>query len=150
MKHSQTPDNLKRGRADYIDSRWKGLGEFVRRSEDRVLNYVFVLNTGSLTAALTYVATKASNSLIRASIVCSALGVLAILLHAAWCYYRAERFFRAYQREVRGYFVDEVEWEVLKDRDEVRTTGSLVGHGLGWLAGLLFFAALLCGTFGVW
>ena len=148
MKYSETPEVQRRGRSNYIDSRWGGLVEFLRRSEERVLNYVFILNGSSLVAALIYIATKSSNSFICASIVCSGIGVLAILIHATWGYYRAESIFRAYRADVRDYFGDKLDWEVLTDRDEARSVGALIGHGLGWLAGCSFVAALVFGILG--
>ena len=35
------------------------------------------------------------------------------------------------------------------DRDESRSKAWLVSHVLGWLAGILFAAALVCGVLGV-
>ena|ERR1043166_361612 len=78
MKQKDTAEPTRRARAEYIGGRWSSLNDFVRRNLDRIVNYLFVLNTGSLVAVLTYIASKPSSGLLQGSIICSSLGVVSI------------------------------------------------------------------------
>src|SRR5437868_9976329 len=66
-------------RSDFISSRWKGYGEARNSALTTVLNYLFVLNSGGLAAALAYLATK-GDAPIRTSIWIFSFGVLVIVL----------------------------------------------------------------------
>jgi hypothetical protein len=160
-EYSPAQDELWRSRNEYISTRWKGIFELLSWTLNRILNYLFALNTGGLVASLTYIATKPRTNLTTAAIIFFALGVLFILLHAAWYYYYALNLFNAYKTDVTQYYESNLDWKNLNKRDEDwknlnkrdeerSEKDSQRGFYLGWGAGLAFVFGLYCGIAALW
>lgn len=150
MKYSHIQDpNVRRSKRDYIDSRWRGLQGVVTSALSRVLNYLFVLNSGGLLAALTYIATKPNTGGIYFSIWCFVAGIIFITIHAALDYYGCEGHFRGFRKDVDAFYKDEIDWEVMIDRDDRHGGHEWVLHLLGWLSGAVFLVGLCAGIYNI-
>jgi hypothetical protein len=150
MKYRDIQDaNIRKARHDYIDSRWRGLQSVVSLSLTRILNYLFVLNSGGLLAALTYIATKTKTEKLYFSIWCFVAGVIFITVHATWDYYSCERHFQNWRKDVDVFFKSEIDWEVMIDRDDRHGSAEWLLHILGWASGVAFMIGLCVGIYSV-
>src|ERR1700736_3662735 len=112
MKFRDMPHgNLLLMEKGYIHERWAGMQGSVRSSFKRVVEYIFVLNTGGVVATAAYMATKpASVSEMKAPMWCFITGVISITLHAAWDYYRCETLFKKYRSNVQEFIANKIDW----------------------------------------
>lgn len=133
-------------KTNYVNELWANWRETRQQTLKRITNYLFVLNTGALLAALTYVATKGANSYVHLSIWLFSVGTFLIVLHATLDYYSTENGFASYRKNVDGLFGNKIEWAVFVDRNEQRSAYDWLLHTLGWVSGLLFFAGLVVGV----
>jgi hypothetical protein len=146
IEYAPAQDELWRSRNEYISTRWKGLFELLSWTLNRILNYLFALNTGGLVASLTYIATKPRTNLTTISIIFFAVGILLILIHATWHYYYALTLFNEYKTDVAQYYENKFDWGNLTARDEDRSErGSWRGFCFGWGSGIAFVSGLYCG-----
>lgn len=129
----------------YVNEGWSAWRETRLQTLNRATNYLFVLNTGALLAALTYVATKGANDGILNSIWLFAFGIFCSVLHATLDYYLTETSFSAYRKDVTSLYEYKLDWEVFVDRNEHRPPLDWLLHVVGWLGGLAFFIGLVCG-----
>ena len=129
----------------YVNEGWSAWRDARLLTLNRITNYLFVLNTGALLAALTYVATKGANDGILKSIWLFAFGIFCSALHATLDYYLTERSFSAYRKDVTDLYEHRLDWEVFVDRNEHRPPLDWLLHIVGWLGGLAFFIALVYG-----
>lgn len=86
-KSNDIEKQIYQARREYINRSWKDWYESWRSGLSRITNYLFVLNTGALLVALTYIATNPPNSNIKISIFLFAAGIVFSLLHAGIDYY---------------------------------------------------------------
>lgn len=110
----------------------------------RVTNYLFILNTGALLAALTYVAAKSANGF-HTSIWLFSLGIFCSVAHATLDYYLTENSFSSYRKDVTALYENKLDWEVFVDRNEHRPPLDWLLHLFGWVGGLVFFAGVVIG-----
>lgn len=129
----------------YINEVWHGWHQARQQSLGRITNYLFVLNTGGLLAALTYVASKSTNDGIQISIWIFATGIFCSAVHAALDYYLTECSFSAYRKDVDKLYEYELDWEVFVARNEKRPPLDWLLHMFGWLGGAAFFIGLVLG-----
>lgn len=129
----------------YVNESWSSWGEARLQSLNRISNYLFVINTGALLAALTYIATKGVSEGILASIWLFAFGTFCSVLHATLDYYFIETSFSAYQKDVASLYEYKLDWEVFVDRNKRRPPVDWLLHLVGWLGGLAFFIGLVYG-----
>ena len=137
---------LLKGRNDYIGARWGGLQSAVGSALSRVLNYLFVLNSGALLASLTYISTKQKTEILTVSIWCFVVGIIAILAHAALDYYATNSHFNAYREEVDSFYQSQLDWEEVLKKDNKRGSCECILHSLGWLSAGAFLLGLLLGV----
>jgi|WetSurMetagenome_2_1015567.scaffolds.fasta_scaffold45917_2 hypothetical protein len=146
MKYSEiSNENFRKSVVQYIDECWAGHRESALSTLRRITNYLFVLNSGGLIASLTYVAATTCTKGMSISIWLFSIGVLSISLHAALDYYLCEHFFRSFREDINQFYKDELDWEVMTDRNSQRGNSDWYLHVLGWLSGILFFAGLFNG-----
>lgn len=131
---------------NYVNEIWANWRETRQQTLKRITNYLFVLNTGALLAALTFVATKGTNSYVHFSICLFSVGTFLIVLHATLDYYITESGFASYRKNVDELFGSKIEWVIFVDRIEKRSAYDWLLHTLGWVSGLLFFAGLVVGV----
>ena len=129
----------------YINEVWHGWRQARLQALGRITNYIFVLNTGALLAALTYVAAKSANDGIQASIWLFSAGIFCSAAHATLDYYLIESSFSAYRKDVKTLYEYKLDWEVLVDRNENRPPLDWLLHAFGWLGGAAFFIGLVLG-----
>jgi len=135
-----------KGRNDYISARWGGLQCAVGSALSRVLNYLFVLNSGALLASLTYISTKPKTDILTVSIWCFVVGIIAILVHAAVDYYATDRHFNHYREDVDSFYQSQIDWEEMLKKDNKRSGCECLLHSLGWLSAGAFILGLLIGV----
>ena len=133
----------------YIDEVWKSWREAREQTLRRITNYLFILNTGAMLAALTYVAAKPSNEEIQLSIWLFVSGIIFSVAHATIDYYVSESSFKAYRKDVDQLYENKLDWEVFVDRNEHRPPLDLLLHALGWFGGLAFFSGLVVGVWNL-
>jgi hypothetical protein len=136
-------------KVNYINELWYSWRDARTQTLLRVTNYLFVLNSGALLAALTYVASKPSNIYIQYSICFFSAGIFFSVLHAALDYYLTERGFSLYIKDIEELYENKIDWEVLIDRNANRPMLELLLHILGWLGGIVFFIGLIIGILHV-
>ena len=129
----------------YVTEAWESWNGYRLQTLSRITNYLFVLNTGALLAALTYVASKPINDGIQTSIWLFALGILFSVAHATLDYYFTETSFTAYRKNVEHLYKNELDWEKFVKRNENRPPLDWLLHCLGWAGGGVFFVGLVLG-----
>lgn len=129
----------------YINELWAFWREARVQTLTKITGYLFVLNAGALLGALTYVATKSSNSSIHYSIWLFGAGTLLSLLHATLDYYLTESSFSSYRKDVEEFYENKIDWAVLVDRNEKRPGFDWLLHVLGWAGGIVFIVGLSIG-----
>ena len=129
----------------YVNEVWVGWREARLQILSRITSYLFVLNTGALLAALTYVAAKSANDGIQISIWLFSAGIFCSAAHATLDYYLSESSFSAYRKDVEKLYENKLDWEDIVDRNENRPPLDWLLHTLGWLGGAAFFIGLILG-----
>ena len=104
---------------NYVTEVWVGWREARLQTLNRITNYLFVLNTGALLAALTYVATKSANQDIQTSIWLFSAGIFCSTAHATLDYYLTEISFAGYKQDVDALYGNKLEWEVFVERNKI-------------------------------
>lgn len=130
---------------NYVTEVWVGWREARLQTLNRITNYLFVLNTGALLAALTYVAAKSANQDIQTSIWLFSAGIFCSAAHATLDYYLTEISFAAYKQDVDALYENKLEWEVFVEKNKNRPPLDWLLHTLGWLGGAAFFIGLVLG-----
>jgi hypothetical protein len=141
-----TDPSERASKINYANELWASWREIRLQTLKRITNYLFVLNTGALLAALTYVATKEANSYIQWSIWLFSAGTFFSVLHATLDYYITESSFAAYRKDVEALYGNKIDWEVFVDRNEKRPPYDWLLHTFGWLCGIVFFIGLVLGA----
>lgn len=130
--------NSKRNYSNEIRIFWRNCRD---QTLTRVTNYLFILNSGALLAALTYVAAKMPNAEILCSIWLFAAGTFSCLAHAAIDYYLAEFCYSSYEDDLGKFLRNEIDWETLIDQEQKRSSNRYIDwllHFLGILSGAAF------------
>lgn len=129
----------------YVDEIWSAWRETRLQTLSRITNYLFILNTGALLAALTYVASKSANNGIHTSIWLFSVGIFCSVAHATLDYYLTENSFTSYRKDVKDFYESNLDWEVFVERNEDRPPLDWLLHIFGWSGGIVFFAGLIIG-----
>ena len=147
MKFADANNEQQRAFRNYIDSRWRDLQSAVGATFGRIVNYLFVLNTGALLAALTYIATKtkAESEALYCPIRFFVAGIAFITIHAAIDYYSLESHFRDFRKSLNDFYSNGLTWADFLKRDSDHGKSEWILHTLGWLSGLSFFLGLFGG-----
>ncbi|MEY2499719.1 MAG: hypothetical protein QOI07_53 [Verrucomicrobiota bacterium] len=150
MKFRDMPQAAALLEKGYIHERWNDHQRSVKNSFRRIVEYLFLLNTGGVVATATYIATKPTSiSDMKGPMWLFIAGVIFITFHAVWDYYRCLLLFKRYRENVLEFVADKIEWEVLVDRDAHGVHGEWVGHVLGWLSGTCFVFGVIRGGFSI-
>ena len=136
--------NERAAKIGYVNELWAFWREVRVQTLTRITNYLFVLNTGALVGALTYVATKSPNPFIQCSIWCFATGTLLSLFHATLDYYVTESSFSSYRKDVGEFYESKIDWAVLVDRNQKRPGFDWLLHLL-WTGGISFIVGIVMG-----
>lgn len=134
---------------DYVDEVWENWRAAREQTLKRITGYLFILNTGAMLAALTYVAAKPSNGEIQMAIWLFAAGIFLSVIHATLDYYLTESSFSAFRKDVDQFYGNKLDWEVFIDRNNNRPPLDCLLHILGWLGGLSFFIGLVVGLWNM-
>ena len=145
MKLSEFDAQRQQHNQSYITSRWRGLAEVLNSGLKLIVNYLFVLNTGSLAAALTYVAAKGNTPALKMAIWFFFAGTILLTIRAAIDYYSSVSHFGNFIKNVDDYNSDKLDWEVFLDRDKRMPFWDYALHILGWLAGVACIVGLCVG-----
>lgn len=129
----------------YVNEGWSAWRDARLQTLNRITNYLFILNTGALLAALTYVAAKPANDGIHNSIWLFSIGIFCSVVHATCDYYLTESSFTSYRMDVTAFYENKLDWEVFLDRNEHRPPLDWLLHIFGWLGGAVFFIGLVLG-----
>lgn len=143
--HEITDPNERAAKIGYVNEMWAFWRDARVQTLTRITGYLFVLNTGSLLGALTYVASKSPNPPIQCSIWLFGAGTLFSLLHATLDYYLTESSFFSYGKDVDEFYENKIDWVVLIDRNQKRPGFDWLLHVLGWAGGIAFIVGLILG-----
>jgi hypothetical protein len=141
--HEITDPDYKRKLESVLEAFDKELYLIHNRSLSRVLNYIFVLNSGSLIGSLTYISSNNADKSIVIPILSFALGTIAILLHSTIDYYKSLNLHKDVMKSLAGFYQGQC------DHSEVfsHSTKDRLLHALGWIAGSLFVFGLITGIY---
>lgn len=145
MKLSDFDSPRQQHNQNYITSRWRGLADVLNSGLKLVVNYLFVLNTGSLAAALAYVAAKESTPALKTAIWFFFAGTISLTIRAAIDYYSSVSHFGKFLKNVEEYNSGKLDWEVFLDRDKRVEFWDYVLHILGWFAAIACIGGLFIG-----
>lgn len=141
-KLNELDEKTLRSCTTYVDDLWESYGTVRQQALGRINNYLFVLNTGSLVAMATYLATRDPTFWIITAVVLFGLGTICCLIHATIDYYAVENLYSNYKSNVRDLYKYELDWEVFLDR--INHTGAdWYMHVIGWMSGACFLAGLI-------
>ncbi|HSI95971.1 MAG TPA: hypothetical protein VK938_07790 [Methylophilaceae bacterium] len=130
----------------HVESRWSYHDQNRISSLSRVTNYVFVLNTGGLLGALTYVASKDTTEGIQLSIVLFSWGIALIVGHAALDYYAINSAYAKVNKCIEKLYDLKYCWDDFQSEvHEAEDTNDTLLHIIGWSSALCFFAGLIVG-----
>lgn len=130
----------------YVNQVWASWREARLQTLQRITNYLFVLNSGALLAALTYVAAKPANPSIQISIWMFSGGIFFSVAHATLDYYVSESEFSKYKKNVESLYDNKLDWKVFVDRNDQTPPYDRLLHTLGWLGGIVFFIGMVGGV----
>ena len=136
----------KQAKTNYVNELWESWSNTREQTLKRITNYLFVLNTGALLAALTYIAAKDTNIDITFSIYLFSFGILCSVLHATLDYYLTEHWFNGYMKDVEQLYENELDWEGFIERNKTRVGYDWLMHLIGWAGAIAFFAGLIIGV----
>jgi len=136
----------RQAKINYVDEIWTGWSDARLQTLTRITSYLFVLNTGALLAALTYIAAKDTNADITLSIYLFSFGILCSVLHATIDYYCTEHWFGSYQKDVEKMYGNELDWEEFVERNNNRIGSDWLLHIIGWAGAIAFFSGLIIGV----
>lgn len=130
---------------NYISKRWDQLNAFANKGEERIANWVFILNTGGLASGLAFIATKGPTLTLFLSTVSCGAGVVFITLWGAIAYFRYEHLSSAFKKDVKEFEAGRISFEKLTADDRERSGRSQLMMLLALLASLAFCSGM---TFG--
>jgi len=145
-KFSEFKEQERESKINIVDAYWISWREARQQALTRATNYLFVLNTGALLGALTYVAAKPAVADIKLSIWLFSVGVLFSVMHAGIDYYSIESGKAKHTNNVYELYSNELDWEVYLDRNKNNKCVDFVLHILGWAGGISFFSGLVIGV----
>lgn len=128
---------------EYLSKRRESYFRHLKENEGRIVNCLFALNSGGLIGAVTYLAAKPITPGLLTALVSVTLGLLFIVAHATFAYYRCERNYRQQISDEREWYNGKLEWSVFEDRDDTRCRGDTIFQLFGWLSGACFLIALI-------
>lgn len=147
MKLCEIKDpNEHSAKVNYVSSRWRDHQGMVNSALATIVNYLFVLNSGALAAALAYLATKTDPVNLRAPVWCFSLGLVFITVRAALDYYISVAHFGGFRKDTDLFYKNELDWAVMLDRDNRRGNWDWLLHLLGWSSGIVFFVGMWIGV----
>lgn len=151
MKFKEFTDpNERSAKANYVSSRWRDHQGIVNSALATIVNYLFVLNSGALAAALAaalaYLATKTAPINLYAPVWCFSLGLVFITVRAALDYYISVAHFGGFRKDIDLFYKNELDWAVILDRDNRRGNWDWLLHLLGWSSGIVFFVGMWIGV----
>ncbi|MEY2506127.1 MAG: hypothetical protein QOH01_456 [Verrucomicrobiota bacterium] len=125
-------------------------GKLRSEAETKVIQSLFVLNTGIFAAVVGRSTTGPLARDLLISLFASAAGILLLLVRAACSYYRVDfKFSRPYSMNVDAFERNQLGLVSLYARDRERAGGSQLLHGLAVLSGILLLLAAGFGLKGI-
>lgn len=149
MKYSETPEDLRSSRIDYINERWGQLNGLFKDYSDHALKYLFLTNAGGAAAVLGFLGTssEAREALgPKLSLGVFLLGLIATGALNAKLVHRIDSIFQQWRKNVSRYFQDEITWQELTEEDDRISWGSTKEYALGYLAFGSFIVGSLIGV----
>lgn len=143
--------------ASVLDFHLQRFGERVRyygtlrsEAETKVIQSLFVLNTGIFAAVVGRSTTGPLSRDLLLSLFASALGILLLLIRAACSYYRADfKFVRPHLSDIDAFQNNEIGLLAVYANDRARAGGSNLLHSLAILSCALLLLAAFFGIKGI-
>lgn len=129
----------------YVETQWSWIDQGRSSALSRITNYLFILNTGGLLGALTYVASKEATDGIQLSIVFFSWGITFIVGHAALDYYWIESGYAKVTQRISDLYELKLCWDDFLKEVRTEENSDLHLHILGWSSALCFFLGLIVG-----
>jgi len=149
MKFSETDEQLRTERLNYIRTRWDQLNLLSKDALERIIKYLVLVNAGGAVAMLSFLGTSAQARgllLPKLALACFGLGIvlvgvlnLLILLHI-------ERIFVNWRQTTPQFYEDKVEWEDLTANDDKLAYTVWPEYLAGYAAFFCFIAGAAIGV----
>lgn len=150
MMFSETPEEIRSGRLEYIDQRWRQLHQLEKEQVEVILKYLLLINSGGAVAMLSFMGTATSiRESVWAKVVLGAfvLGMVLVGVLKVYLLHRVEGIFKKWKAGVHEYYRDRVTWEHLTDKDNETSAPSFWPYLIGYCA----FGCFIAGAgFGIW
>ena len=125
---------------DYAAKLWNSDTEGLISAQNRILNYIFILNTGGLVATTTSLSKSSYDCYFISSFICFILGILLIVLHATFFYYTYQERFKNTKNLVEGLLGGKIPYKDFYDQIQKRKWFYGIAHYLA--LGSAFFLIL--------
>lgn len=145
MKLSEMHSDLQKARCEYVESRWTGLVDHINKSVEDIWKYLLLVNSGGAVALMSLMGAKDSLTPFScASYVLALLmlGVLFVGIAKAANYYRLYYLFSRWKSDVNQFYADDMCWDELTKKDDVRSRYFYLADLFGWASFLCFVIAL--------
>ncbi|ATC65861.1 hypothetical protein CMV30_18975 [Nibricoccus aquaticus] len=145
MKIGEMPKELISSRRAWIKERWHGIQDARTCALSRIMSHLFVLNSGALLAALTYISAQPNTKgSMLFPIWCFIVGTAAATIHAAIDYYTTEHMFTKFREDVSLFDAGALDWEVMISNTKKQPLEWML-YTIGPCAGVALLVGLLVG-----
>ena len=141
MKRSETPQEKRAERDEYVSKRWAQLSDSAKLSAEEAIKYLLLVNAGAMAGALSFIGAMAhlrQAAWPKIALLLFVCGVILVGLCHAFRYHRSAWLFACWREDADSYKTDKIEWNDLLDRDKPRW------RRLAWPLVLLPYASFAC------
>ena len=148
--HSQMPLEIQRQYIDRINQRWSQLYHLQKEWADKVINFLFLTNSGGAIAMLGFIGSRQQvHSLVVWGLGIMLLGLIFVGVLVAHVYHQMTGLFDAWRTDVKEYFLDRISWEKLNEDDNVRSRDHVLNLYLGYGSLGCFIVGIALGVWGL-
>lgn len=155
MKHfdERMTEEARRIHNEFISQRWKQLYEISNTAGDDAIKYLFATNAGGAVAVLAYLGTLAENGSsplsIKVALLLFFIGIVLVGLYKANEVHYNVGLFKNYERLVKQYYDQEIDWEAMNIADAVKVGDPIAPYVFGYASFISFILGCLIGAYGV-
>lgn len=144
--------DLRQGRMQYIDQRWKGFADQLVVRLDAAVTYLMLANSGGAVAVLGFMGAMRSTTPIHGAPTMLGLflsGIVLVGVLRAIHYYRIAWLFASWRADVDEFFADLLGWKDMLERDRLRSRRFWLADVVALLSFAFFIAGVYVGYRGL-
>jgi uncharacterized integral membrane protein len=148
MKHSEATAEVRAQRADYVKGRWEQLADLQKMWIERVIRYLFIINSGGAVAMLTFMSSHtaiAESPWALSMLLLFVIGVILVGVLQIFNMHFINRLYALWREEVEKFYGDDLNWEVLISADADRSGEPAIVYVLGYISFGCFITAAVIG-----